>query len=91
MTVRLELYVNKEQITPAETTPRPQLEAGAWKRACISRSTAYELMAANPPGFPLPVKIGKSSRFVSTEIDEWINGRILARDAASKARSEGAR
>lgn len=79
------------QNTHVETTVRPQLEAGAWTRAGISRSTAYELMAANPPGFPLPVKIGKSSRFVAAEIDDWIKGRIQARDAASKARIEGVR
>lgn len=79
------------QYTPAETTPRPHLEAGAWKRAGIGRSLAYKLMAAIPPEFPRPVKIGKASRFVSTEIDEWIKGRIQARDAANKARSEGVR
>ena len=69
------------QHTPTEGGPRPQLEAQAWKRAGISRSHAYELMSATPPAFPRPVKIGKASRFVCTEVDAWINTRIAARDA----------
>jgi predicted DNA-binding transcriptional regulator AlpA len=67
-----------------QAAPRPQLEPEAWKRAGISRSQAYELMAAQPPGFPRPVKIGRASRFVSAEVDSWIDGRIEARDAAPR-------
>lgn len=68
------------QHNPTDRGPRPQLEAAAWKRAGISRSYAYELMAAQPPAFPRPVKIGKASRFVVAEVDSWIAGRIAARD-----------
>lgn len=57
-----------------------RLEPEGWRRPGISRSHAYELMAAN--AFPLPVKIGRASRWVSTEIDAWIAARIAARDAA---------
>lgn len=73
------------QHTPNEAEPRPQLEPEAWKRAGISRSHAYELMAAQPPGFPRPVKVGRASRFVSAEVDSWIVARIRARDGATHA------
>jgi predicted DNA-binding transcriptional regulator AlpA len=68
--------------------PRPeqgqmQLEAEPWGRAGISRSHAYALMAETPPAFPKPVKVGRASRFVSTEIDMWIAARIAARDSAA--------
>jgi predicted DNA-binding transcriptional regulator AlpA len=78
------------QQTPTEHGHRPQLEAEAWKRASISRSHAYELMAAQPPAFPRPVKIGKASRFVSAEVDAWIESRIRARDARHTAHEGGA-
>ena len=58
----------------------PRLEAAPWIRAGIGRSSAYALMAANQ--FPRPVKLGRSSRFVSAEIDEWIATRVAERDAA---------
>ena len=71
-----------------EAGPRLQLEAQAWKRAGISRSHAYELMAATPPAFPRPVKIGKASRFVSSEVDAWIGSRIAARDGSPRGAAE---
>lgn len=67
-----------------EAGQRMQLEPEAWKRAGISRSHAYELMAARPPAFPLPVKIGRASRFVSAEVDSWIAARVAARDASAR-------
>lgn len=67
----------------ADHAARPQLEEASWKRAGISRSYAYELMSAQPPAFPRPVKIGKASRFLSAEVDAWIAARIAARDAAA--------
>lgn len=78
------------QQAPTEPAQRPQLEAGAWKRAGISRSHAYELMAATPPAFPRPVKIGKASRFVCAEVDSWISSRIAARDARNTVMVSGA-
>ena len=77
------------QNTTTDHAARPQLEAQAWKRAGISRSHAYELMSAQPPAFPRPVKIGKASRFVSSEIDAWISGRISVRDGSVVCRGVG--
>ena len=61
---------------------RPHLESQAWHRAGISRSHAYELMAAG--AFPRPVKIGRASRFVTREIDAFIASRIAERDAVGR-------
>lgn len=61
----------------------PKLESTPWPRAGISRSHAYDLMKETPPAFPLPVKIGRASRWVSSEIDAWIAARIAERDAKS--------
>ena len=59
----------------------PRLEAAPWVRAGLGRSSAYALMAENK--FPRPVKLGRASRFLSTEIDAWIAARVAERDAAS--------
>lgn len=67
--------------------PHPSLEAEAWKRAGISRSHAYELIAAGE--FPRPVKVGRASRFVAAEIDAWIEGRIAQRDARHPTTTPG--
>ena len=72
------------QHTSTDGGSRPQLEAQAWKRAGISRSHAYEMMAAGD--FPKPIKVGRASRFVSSEVDGWVAARIAARDAAAAAR-----
>lgn len=61
----------------------PALEREPWRRAAISRTTTYELLANGQ--FPLPVKIGRASRWVSTEIDTWIADRITARDTHQNA------
>ena len=64
----------------AERGERPHLEPEAWVRAGISRSHAYELMAAGK--FPRPVKVGRASRFVAAEVDAWIQARVADRDAS---------
>lgn len=61
---------------------RPRLEPQPWHRAGISRSHAYDLMAAG--AFPRPVKIGRASRFVVAEIDAFIASRIAERDAVGR-------
>ena len=76
------MNVTKE--IPADRSQRAQLEPAAWKRAGISRSHAYELMGAQPPAFPRPVKIGKASRFVSAEVDLWIADKIATRDSTAR-------
>jgi prophage regulatory protein len=59
------------------------------KRATgLSRSTIYELISADPPRFPKPVKIldgGKAVAWLSSEIAEWQRQRIAARDNAEAA------
>lgn len=67
--------------------PHPSLEAEAWRRAGISRSHAYELIAAGE--FPRPVKVGRASRFVAAEIDAWIEGRIAQRNARHPVTTPG--
>ena len=61
---------------------RPRLESQPWYRVGISRSHAYDLMAAGV--FPRPVKIGRASRFLAAEIDAFIASRIAERDAVGR-------
>ena len=44
----------------------------------IGRSRIYGLI--NSGSFPKPIKIGKSSRWVKSEVDAWLNNQIMARD-----------
>ena len=67
----------------ASAAPTLELPAHSLQRAGIGRSRAYELIARGE--FPKPVKLGRSSRFVSTEIDAWIAARIAERDAKGGA------
>jgi len=76
--------VDAHRNSPNDT---PRLIAEGWRRAGISRSLAYELMAAGR--FPRPIKIGTASRFVTDEIDAWIDARVAERDGAQGV-SEGA-
>lgn len=51
----------------------------------LPRSTIYRLMAASPPEFPKPVRLGNGTRsarvgWVKSEVDAWIAARIAARD-----------
>ena len=67
------------KVAPAASPARPFLESKAWVRAGISRSYAHALIAEG--NFPRPVKVGRASRFLSTEIDAWIAARVARRDA----------
>lgn len=50
-------------------------------RVGLSRSEIYRRLAASPPTFPQPVRIGERAvAFVSTEIDRWLADRIAERD-----------
>lgn len=54
----------------------PQVQA----RTQLSRSEIYRRIAAGD--FPRPVELTERSRaWYSAEIDQWISGRISARDA----------
>lgn len=45
----------------------------------FGRSRIYALIAQGE--FPAPVKVGKSSRWVRAEIDEWLSKQIAARQS----------
>jgi predicted DNA-binding transcriptional regulator AlpA len=49
----------------------------------LGRSTIYDLMAADPPLFPRPVKIGngKAVAWSAREIASWQRDRMAARGA----------
>lgn len=50
----------------------------------FGRTRIYQLIAAGQ--FPPPVKIGKSSRWVRAEIDQWLSSQIKARQQQLTAR-----
>lgn len=55
-------------------------------RTGLSRSEIYRRIAANPPTFPAPVKLGeRASAWNAAEVDNWIVARIAARDAKAAA------
>jgi len=45
----------------------------------FGRSRIYALIQQGE--FPAPVKIGKSSRWVKAEVDEWLSKQIAARQS----------
>ncbi len=49
----------------------------------FGRSRIYDLIARD--GFPAPVKIGKSSRWVKTEVDTWLSEKIATRQSQKAA------
>ncbi|WP_159016034.1 helix-turn-helix transcriptional regulator [Cognatiluteimonas profundi] len=60
----------------------PQVKA----RTGLSRSEIYRRIAANPPTFPAPCKLGtRASAWSALEVDCWIADRIAARDAKGPA------
>ncbi|MDC8753827.1 AlpA family transcriptional regulator [Erythrobacter sp. sf7] len=44
----------------------------------LGRSTAYRLLSAG--SFPNPIKIGRSSRWLKSDVDEWIAKQATSRD-----------
>jgi predicted DNA-binding transcriptional regulator AlpA len=69
-----------------QTSDRAALESMPWNRVGICRAYAYELMARGE--FPRPLKIGRASRFLTSEIDAWIAARIAERDTAARGTGE---
>jgi prophage regulatory protein len=45
----------------------------------FGRSRIYSLIEEGK--FPAPVKVGKSSRWVKSEIDTWLSERVTARNS----------
>ncbi|MEZ5461088.1 helix-turn-helix transcriptional regulator [Dokdonella sp.] len=51
-------------------------------RTSLSGSEIYRRIAADPPSFPVPVKLGqRASAWLEHEVTEWCEARIAARDA----------
>lgn len=60
----------------------PQVKA----RTGLSRSEIYRRIAADPPTFPVQIKLGeRASAWDAAEIDAWIAGRIAERNAKAAA------
>jgi prophage regulatory protein len=63
-----------------ERLPRVKARTG------LSRSEIYRRIAANPPTFPAPVKLGeRASAWPEHEVTAWCEARIAARDAKGRA------
>lgn len=46
----------------------------------IGRTMVYKLIIEE--GFPKQIKVGRCSRWVESEVDEWLRGRMAHRQAA---------
>ncbi|HIG6695184.1 AlpA family phage regulatory protein [Klebsiella pneumoniae] len=44
----------------------------------------YRLISEN--AFPAPIKLGRSSRWLKSEVEEWVNSRIIASRGSDKKR-----
>ena len=56
------------------------------QRTALSSSEIYRRIAADPPTFPAPVKLGlRTSAWPEHEITSWCLDRIAARDARASA------
>ncbi len=68
----------------ARSPPRFVTIGAAVDRTGLSRSYLYEQIAKD--AFPKPVKLGDTKRapirFVESEVDAWIDAKILERDQA---------
>ena len=63
-----------------ERLPRVKARTG------LSRSEIYRRIAANPPTFPAPVKLGeRASAWPEHKVTAWCEARIAARDAKGAA------
>jgi prophage regulatory protein len=60
---------------PAQLIPLPEV----LERLGISRPTLYRYVAAGT--FPKPIKIGPMSRWLQSEVEDWIAERIAERSA----------
>jgi prophage regulatory protein len=69
-------------VNPATDRPHRQLLRlpAVIERTGLSKTAVYMT-----PGFPRPVKLtAMASAWVASEIDEWIQSRMAARDAEQK-------
>ena len=58
--------------------------------ATVGKSKSYVYEEINHDRFPKPVKIGRTSVWVDSEIQDWIESRIADRDGGS-CEAEGGR
>jgi prophage regulatory protein len=71
-------------VQTTSTAPAELLTVEEVQRRCGRRKSAiYEDVRARK--FPAPVKVGRSSRWDSREIQAWIDARIAERDARATA------
>lgn len=54
-------------------------------RLRLSRKSVYA--AINERGFPKPMKFGRASRWLATDVEGWIEARRVERDATHGQRS----
>jgi prophage regulatory protein len=55
------------------------------RRTSKCKSSIYAAVRTKPPTFPLPVKVGISTRWLESEIDDYIRKRVAERDAKAAA------
>jgi len=55
-------------------------------QVALKKSTLYELMALGQ--FPAPIKVGRASRWLVSEVQAWIDERASQRKSATAAVSQ---
>lgn len=65
-----------------ETPPRLEPLRTAFQRAGLSPSAGYRLIKSD--GFPRPIKMGRLSFVLATEVDAWIE-RLAAQRPTAEA------
>ena len=48
----------------------------------VGKTTAYEMFADPASGYPKPIKVGRSNRFLLGEVLDYIQAMVASRDAA---------
>ena len=76
------------QTTQADWTPQDGVLlldlVGVRRRVFVAVPTLYGWMAQGT--FPRPIKVGRASRWLASEVDAWVAERIAARGPALKAK-----
>lgn len=69
-------------VTPAALELRPRIQVV--RQTGFSAATIHRKVRAGK--FPQPVHIGRSARWVGSEVDAWVASRIADRDARGGAK-----
>lgn len=75
-----ELHTAEKSATPANTGTALLSFNPLANYVSMGRSRIYALI--NEGDFPPPIKIGKSSRWLKSEIDSWITAQAAARQTS---------